>query len=108
MSKRSSLIKLELELEPLIYTKNEIPKSINKLTGIVSIKIASKNKAPNIQIKIDVLVMITIIELIKKELITTKKRIAKKKKSSTGPTSFSLSFKMNNLTKLFINVSCLI
>lgn len=79
MSKRSSLIKLELELEPLIYTKNEIPKSINKLTGIVSIKIANKNKAPNIQIKIDVLVMITIIELIKKELITTKKRIAKKK-----------------------------
>ena len=37
-----------------------------------------------------------------------KNKIAKNTKSSIGPTSFSLSFKIKSLVKLFKNKSCLI
>lgn len=49
------------------------------------------------------LVLISIImkDVIINETIVKKNKIANKKKSSTGPTSFSVSFRINNLEKEF-------
>jgi hypothetical protein len=85
-----------------MYTKKEIPKSINKFTGTVKINKDTNNKLAKIQTKTELCNNITNNDTITKEHKVKINRIAKKKKSSTGPTSFSLSFKMNNLVKLFI------
>mgnify|MGYP003504730040 FL=1 len=52
ISNKSSFIILLLDAEPLIVTQKTIPKSINKLTGIVNTKNVNKNKAPIAHIKI--------------------------------------------------------
>ena len=54
------------------------------------------------------LVLISIImkDVIINETIVKKNKIANKKKSSTGPTSFSVSFRINNLEKEFKVLIC--
>lgn len=47
MSNTNSFIMLLLEADPLITVQNTIPKSINKLTGIVKINSVNKKKPPN-------------------------------------------------------------
>jgi hypothetical protein len=79
ISKRSSFKILLLEAEPLIATQNSIPKSINKLIGIVKIRKVNKKKAPTAQIKILFCKIIKEIDVNIKRLIVKKKRIAKKK-----------------------------
>ena len=107
-SNNNSFIKEVLEAEPLTYTKKEIPKSINKLTGTVNIKKDTKSKLPNIHTKIELCNIIANNETITKEQSVRINKIIKKKKSSIGPTSFSLSFKINNLANVFKDFNCLI
>jgi hypothetical protein len=106
ISNNNSFISELLDAEPLIYTKNDIPKSTNKLTGIVNIKKETNSKLPKAQIKIELCNRITMKDTIMKEQRVNKNKIAKKKKSSAGPTSFSVSFKINNLVKLFKEIIC--
>lgn len=79
ISKSNSFIKLLLEAEPLIVTQNTIPKSINKLTGIVSIKNINKNNPPIAQIKILFWITIKRIDVKINKLIVKINKIAKKK-----------------------------
>jgi hypothetical protein len=80
---------------------------MNKLTGTVKIKKETNNKLPKVQIKIELCNTITNKDTTINEQSVNTNKIAKKKKSSTGPTSFSLSFNINNLTKLFKYNNCL-
>jgi hypothetical protein len=75
---------------------------MNKFKGTVKISSEIKNKLAIAQMKILVFKMIITKDIITKEQIVKINKIAKKKKSSAGPTSFSFSFKINNLVKLFI------
>lgn len=107
-SNSNSLTKLELGLDPLINEKNEIPKSINNVNGIVKNKIATRIKLPIIQLK-KLICDITINnEPMMKELIAKINNKAKANISSTGPISFSFSVVINNLTKLIDNKVCLV
>ena len=56
-SNSDSLKKLFPEAEPLIYTKKEIPKSKNKLVGIVKIKSVIKTKLDINQLNIFVCII---------------------------------------------------
>ena len=78
-SNNNSFIKEVLEAEPLTYTKKEIPKSINKLTGTVNIKKDTKSKLPNIHTKIELCNIIANNETITKEQSVRINKIIKKK-----------------------------
>jgi hypothetical protein len=108
ISNNNSFTKFVEVEDPLTYTKNEIPKSNNKFKGTVKIKNDIKNNPPIVQIKIELLNNITIIAIKIKDDIVSTNKITKKKKSSTGPISFSLSFNINNFNKLLPEIICLI
>ena len=108
ISKRDSFKKLFPDPDPLIATQKIIPKSIIKLVGIVRINMVIKKKPPNDHIKILFWINVNEIEENIKRFIVKNNSIAKKRKSSTGPTAFSVEFSINNFVKLFITFICFI
>jgi len=79
ISKTVSFTMLLLGAAPRITTQKFIPKSINKLVGIVSIKNINKKKPPIAQIKTLLCIKIKNTDVKINKLIVKKKRTAKKK-----------------------------
>lgn len=79
ISNNNSFTRLLPEAEPLIATQKTIPKSINKLTGIVNTKKANKSNEPNAQTNILLCINNNVIDVKIKRLIVKINRTAKKK-----------------------------
>jgi hypothetical protein len=91
-----------------MYTKNEIPKSKNKLVGTVKISVATSSKLPIAHRYTLLCIKITKNDINTNDESVNKNSIANIKKSSTGPISFSLSCNIKNFDKKLFAVNCLI
>ena len=84
----------------------DIPKSINKLTGIVKTKVETNNKDPTIILVPEYLNILKKNILKINDIIVVINKIRKEYKSSIEPTSFSVSFNKKNFKKLFKILFC--
>lgn len=79
ISKTNSFKILFVDADPLITVQKKIPKSINKLTGIVNIKKTNNKNAPNSKLNIlNCKIIIKIVEITNKLIVKRNKKTKKK------------------------------